>query len=85
MVIGEIGDDNLRPFRTAPVPCRVHPEICLQAYMWLNLTAMGASPGEDRNAAVRVRDIIEKRMSLAEVAEAQKLVREWWEKHQKAE
>ena len=43
--------------------------------MWLNLTAVSASPSEDREAAVKVRDIIEKRMTPAQVAEAQKLAR----------
>ena len=61
------------------------PHDYVQAYMLLDLTAVGTSPGEDRDAAVKVRDIIEKRMTPAEVAEAQKLAREWLEKHQKAD
>jgi TPR repeat protein len=61
------------------------PHDYVQAYMWLNLAAVGASAGEDRDAAIRVRDIIEKRMSLAEVTKAQRLAHEWLEKHQKAD
>ncbi len=34
-------------------------------------------PGEKRDAAVKNRDIVAKKMTPAQIAEAQKLAREW--------
>ena len=48
-----------------------------QAHMWFNLAASRLPPGEDRDAAVNNRDIVAKRMTPAQISEAQKLSREW--------
>ncbi len=54
----------------------------VQAHMWFNLAVSRAPPGEGRNAAVQVRDIVETGMTPAQMAEAQKLAREWRPKAQ---
>jgi uncharacterized protein len=47
-------------------------EDLIRAYMWANLSsAQGYEP------AIAARDILEKRMTPAQIAEAQKLAREW--------
>jgi uncharacterized protein len=48
------------------------PQDRVTAYMWLNLAA---TSGFDE--ALRNRDIIAKRMTPAQIGEAQKLAREW--------
>ena len=48
-----------------------------QAHMWLNLAASRFPPGEDRDQAVKNRDIVAERMTPAQLSEAQKLAREW--------
>ncbi len=53
------------------------PQDYVQAYMWLDLAASIFSPGEDRDLAVKYRDIYAKMMSPAQISEAQKLAREW--------
>ena len=47
------------------------------AHMWFNLAAARLPPGEVREMAVKNRDLVEKRMTPAQVAEAQRLAREW--------
>ncbi len=49
----------------------------VQAHKWYNLAAARMPPGEDRDKAVKNRDIIAKLMTPAQVAEAQRLAREW--------
>ncbi len=53
------------------------PQDDAQAHMWYNLAASSSPPGEDRDMAVNNRDIIAKRMTPAQISEAQKLAREW--------
>ncbi len=48
-----------------------------QTHMWFNLAASRYPPGEDRDQAVKNRDIVAKRMTPAQISEAQKLAREW--------
>ena len=48
-----------------------------QAHMWYNLAASRHPPGEDRDRAVKNRDFVAKRMTPAQISEAQKLAREW--------
>jgi len=48
----------------------------VQAHKWFNLSA-SRSQGKVHEKAVGNRDIVEKRMTPAQVAEAQKLAREW--------
>ncbi len=45
--------------------------------MWSNLAASRHQPGKDRDDAVFNRDFIAKRMTPAQIAEAQRLAREW--------
>lgn len=49
----------------------------VQAHMWSNLAASRWPPGEERDDAVRNRDIAAAKMTPAQVAEAQRLAREW--------
>ncbi len=53
------------------------PQDLAQAHMWLNLAASRLPPGENRDLAVKYRDIYAKMMTPAQVSEAQKLAREW--------
>ncbi len=48
-----------------------------QAHIWFNLAASRYPPGEDRDHSVKNRDIVAKRMTPAQISEAQKLAREW--------
>ena len=48
------------------------PKDYVLAHMWLNLAA--AKGGKD---AVKLRDLLEERMTTGQLAEAQRLVREW--------
>ncbi len=48
-----------------------------QAYMWFNLVASRTPPGENRDDAVKNRDLLAKRMTPAQISEAKKLAREW--------
>ena len=53
-------------------------EDLVQAHMWLHIS------GADEDAKkINARDDIEKKMTPAQIAEAQKLAREWMEKHNK--
>jgi TPR repeat protein len=52
------------------------PQDDVQAHMWLNLVA-SRSTGEDRESAVSARDRVRARMTAEQVAEAQRLAREW--------
>ena len=51
----------------------------VEAHMWLNLAASRFSPAEIRNRdqAIRDRDYVAAKMTPAQIAEAQKLAREW--------
>jgi len=53
------------------------PKNDAQAHMWFNLAASRFPPGEYRDRAVKNRDIVAKRMTPAQISEAQKLAREW--------
>ena len=55
------------------------PRDFVQAYMWLCLAAerLSAVPGEERAKAVRNREIVAKFMTPQQIAEAQRLAREW--------
>ena len=53
------------------------PQDYVQAHMWNNLAASRFSPGERRDKAVKNRDIYAKKMTPAQITEAQKLAREW--------
>ncbi len=53
------------------------PQDYAQAHMWFDLAASRYPPGEDRDMAVKARNIVAKRMTPAQISEAQKLAREW--------
>ncbi len=53
------------------------PQDYAQAHMWFNLAASRFPPGEDRDKAVKYRDIGASKMTPAQIAEAEKLAREW--------
>ncbi len=53
------------------------PQDYAHAHMWFNLAASRHPPGEDRNKLVKNRDDVAKRMTPAQISEAQKLAREW--------
>ena len=48
------------------------PQDKVRAYMWFSLSA-----AQGREGAAAFRDLIARRMTTAQIAEAQKLVREW--------
>ncbi len=56
------------------------PQDQVQAHMWFNLAASRLPPGEGRDKAVKNRGIVAKKMSPAQISEAQKLAREWRQK-----
>ena len=48
------------------------PQDYVRAHMWLNLAAT-----QGRESAATFRDLVARRMTAAQIAEAQKLAREW--------
>jgi TPR repeat protein len=61
------------------------PQEYVQAHMWFSLAASSLPPGEDHVRAVQYRDLVAKRMTPAQIAEAQKLAREWKPREEKSE
>ena len=55
------------------------PKDYVRPHMWSNLAAAGipATDTEKRNQAVATRDAVAARMTPAQIAEAQRLAREW--------
>jgi TPR repeat protein len=53
------------------------PQDYVQAHMWFNLAASGASAGELHDGAVIARDTMAAKMTPDQIAEAQKMAREW--------
>ena len=53
------------------------PQDSVNANRWDDLVGSRFRPGENRDRAVNNRDIIAKRMSPAQISEAQKLARGW--------
>ena len=49
----------------------------VQTHMWLNVAASSFPPGKDRDKALKERDRVAKKMTPAQISEAQKLAREW--------
>ncbi len=59
------------------------PQDYIQAHMWFNLAA--ASGGdEDRETDAKNRDLTTEKMTSEQIAEAQRLAREWKAKSQRA-
>jgi len=57
------------------------PQDYVQAHMWFDRCVRSASNTEEHDQAVERRDAIAARMTPAQIAEAQRLVREWAESH----
>jgi len=53
------------------------PEDYVRAYMWITLAAAGNLPGDEQKLAVDNREAVARIMTPAQIAEAQKLAREW--------
>ena len=53
------------------------PQDYVQAHMWFNLAEFHSSPGRVHDKAAQDRDAVAKRMTPTQIAEAQKLAREW--------
>jgi TPR repeat protein len=53
------------------------PQDYVQAYMWFQLAASHFPEKENRERAIKNRDIIAAEMTPAQIADAQKLAREW--------
>ena len=53
------------------------PQDDVQAHRWSNIAVANTTDIEDRDRAVRDRDRIAQKMSTHQIAEAQKLAREW--------
>ncbi len=53
------------------------PQDYAQAHMWYSLAVSRYPPSKDRDKAVFNRNIITAKMTPAQIAEAQKLAREW--------
>ena len=53
------------------------PQDYVQAYMWIDLAASRFAPGAYQDLAVKQRDIVAAKMTPAQIAEAQRLAREW--------
>jgi TPR repeat protein len=58
------------------------PQDDVQAHMWYDLAASRHSPRKWRKIAAGVRDYLAARMTPEQIAEAQRLAREWSEQHQ---
>ena len=52
------------------------PKDDVLAYMWWNLAAAGANPGAHEKAT-KNREIVARKMTPTQIAEAQRLSREW--------
>ena len=58
------------------------PHDFVQAHMWSNVAAVG-SDKEYQEGAAQNRELVAKKMTVEQIAEAQKLAREWLVAHQK--
>ena len=61
------------------------PQNYVQAHMWYSLAASRLPPGENHDNAVNNRNAVAGLMTLAQIAEAQKLAREWQPRGERAE
>ena len=53
------------------------PQDYVEAHKWFNLSSARATEKETRDMATKNRDIVAAKMTPAQVAEAQKLARDW--------
>ena len=57
------------------------PQDYVQANMWINLAVSRSPSGEFRDKAVALRDSLANELTPEQIAEAQRLAREWLEAH----
>ena len=57
------------------------PQDYAQAHIWYNLAASSAEDDAARNEAAKVRDLVATKMTPAQIAEAQRMAREWMQSH----
>ncbi len=53
------------------------PQDYVEAHKWFNLAASRYRPGQERDRFASLRDDVAKRMTPGQIAEAQRLAREW--------
>ena len=53
------------------------PKDYVPAHMWFNLAASGASDASVRELSVKDRERVAAKMTADQIAEAQRMVREW--------
>ena len=53
------------------------PQDYVEAHKWFNLAASRYRPGQERDRFASLRDDVAKRMTPEQIAEAQRLAREW--------
>ena len=53
------------------------PQDFVQAYKWFNIAASTETDKEERDRSVRNRDLVSGKMTPNQIAEAQRLAREW--------
>ncbi len=53
------------------------PQDYVQAHMWIDLAASRFAPGSERDFAIKLREAFAASMTPAQIAEAQRLAREW--------
>jgi len=58
------------------------PQDYVEAHKWANLAA-GRATGETRETSAKQRDLVAAELTPAQIAEAQKLAREWQEQFEK--
>lgn len=56
---------------------QVIPKDFVLAHMWLNIAASNSSDAKERNAAAKMRDGVASKMTPDQIAEAQRLAKEW--------
>ena len=56
------------------------PQDYVQAHMWFNLAVSRSRPGETYDTAAELRDAFADLMTPAQIAEAQKLARQWYKR-----
>ncbi len=61
------------------------PQDYVRTHMWFDLLASRSPPGEEYDRAVKYRDAVAEFMTPDQIAEAQKLAREWKPRHEQAE
>ena len=53
------------------------PQDYVQAHMWFNLAAASSGDDDERERRARNRDATAEKMTSEQIAEAQRLAREW--------